>query len=87
MAEKRCKKIDEVGILCGDKPWDICDRKTFSPLCFCTDTEERRIFKSKHFIIEKQPMILIWRVVEDFFNKNSEFLWESHRTSAEFQSR
>ena len=25
--QNKCKKIDEIGILCGDKPWKIANRK------------------------------------------------------------
>ena len=24
--QNRCKKVDEIGILCGDKPWGICEK-------------------------------------------------------------
>ena len=52
-----CKKVDEIGILCGDKPWGICEPKSISLLYLSIGTEGRRIFKSKHphFQIEKQP--------------------------------
>ena len=46
--QNRCKKIDEIGILCGDKPRGICEQKSISLLYLSIGTEGRRIFKSKH---------------------------------------
>ena len=66
-----CKKIDEIGIMCGDKPWGICEQKAISLLYLSIGTEGRRIFKSKqpHFQIEKQPFKELWQAMEDFFTK------------------
>ena len=69
--QNRCAKIEEIGILCGDKPWGICEQKTISLLYLSIGTEGRRIFKSKypHFQIEKQPFKDLWRAMEDSFTK------------------
>ena len=69
--QNRCKKIDEIGILCGDKPWGICEQKSISLLYLSIGKERRRIFKSKHphFLIEKQPFKELWQAVEDSFTK------------------
>ena len=69
--QNRCKKIDDIGIMCGDKLWEHCEQKASSVLCLCIGTEGLRIFKSKHphFIIEKQSMKEIWRVIKDSFIK------------------
>ena len=66
-----CKKIDEIGILCGDKPWGICEQKSIPLLYIIIGTEGRRIFKSKHlhFQIVKQPFKDLWQAMEDFFTK------------------
>ena len=55
--QNRCKTIEEIGIVCGDKPWGICEQKSISLFYLGIGTEGRRIFKSKHllFQIEKQP--------------------------------
>ena len=55
--KNRCTKIEEIGILCGDKPWGICEQKSISLLYLSIGTERRCIFKSRHphFQIEKQP--------------------------------
>ena len=69
--QNRCKKVDEIGILCEDKPWGICEQKAISLLYLCIGTEGRRIFKSKHphFQIEKQPFKELWQAMEDSFTK------------------
>ena len=45
--QNRCKKIDEIGIFCGNKPWELSEQKAVSLLFLCIGTEGRRIFKSK----------------------------------------
>ena len=69
--QNRCKKVDEIGILCGDKPWEICEQKAISLLYLSIETEGRGIFKSKHphFQIEKQPFRELWQAMEDSFTK------------------
>ena len=69
--QNRCKKIEEIGILCGDKPWGICEQKSISLLYLSIGTEGGRIFKSKypHFQIEKQPFKELWQAMEDSFTK------------------
>ena len=69
--QNRCKKFDEIGILCGDKPWGICEQKAISLLYLSIGTEGRRIFKSKHphFQIEKQLFKELWQAMEDSFTK------------------
>ena len=60
--QNRCKKIDEIGILYGDKPLEHCDQKATSLLHQCIGTEGCSIFKSKHpyFQIEKEPFKELW---------------------------
>ena len=66
MWQNRFKKIDENGIICGNKPWDICDQKSTSLLHLLHRKEACRIFKSKHplFLTEKEPMKEYCRVIE-----------------------
>ena len=69
--QNRCKKIDEVSILCGDKPWGIWEQKSVSLLYLSIKTDGHRIFKSKnpHFQIEKEPFKELWRTMEESFPK------------------
>ena len=47
--QSRCREIDEMGILCGDKPWVICEQRATYLLYLCTGTKDCRIFKCTHF--------------------------------------
>ena len=69
--QNRCKKINEIGILRGDKAWRICEKKSISLLYLSIGTEWQRIFKSKHphFQIEKQTFKELWQAMEDSFTK------------------
>ena len=52
----RCQKIELVGILCGDKPWEYCHSKAVSLTYLSLGMEGRRIFSSQ------EPTIQIDRV-------------------------
>ena len=43
--QNRCKKTDKFDVLCGDKPWVICDQKCYSLLYVCNGTAGCKIFK------------------------------------------
>ena len=40
--EFKCQKITEAGILCGERPWTLCDQKCVSLLYLSIRTEGRR---------------------------------------------
>ena len=46
--KNNCQRIIAVGILCGDKPWKLCDRKASSLMYLSLGTEGRRLFSSKN---------------------------------------
>ena len=46
--KNHCQRIEAVGILCGDKPWKLCDRKEASLMYLSLGTERRRVFNSKN---------------------------------------
>ena len=46
--KKHCLRIEAIGVLCGDKPWKIWDRKASSLMYFSLGTEGRRVFNSKN---------------------------------------
>ena len=43
-----CQRVVAVGILGGDKPWQLCDRKASSLMYLSMGTEGRRVFNSKN---------------------------------------
>ena len=63
--------MDEIDVLCGDKPWELCEQKAVLLLIPCLETEGHRIFKYNypHFQIEKQPFKNLWRALDDSFTK------------------
>ena len=76
--QNRCTKIEEIGILCGDKPWGTCKQKSISLLHLSIGTDRRRIFKSKHphFQIEKQPFNELWQAMQDSFIKVRNIIYD-----------
>ena len=74
----RCRKIDEISFLCGDKPWEFCDLKAAALLYLCIGTKGRQIFKSIHpyFIIEKRPLKELWRLIEELFIKTRNITYD-----------
>ena len=41
--EWKCQKITEAGVLCGERPWSLCDQKCISLVYFSIGTEGRRL--------------------------------------------
>ena len=41
--ELKCQKITEAGVLCGERPWSLCDQKCVSLLYLSIGTEGRRL--------------------------------------------
>ena len=76
--QNRYKKIDEIGILCGDKPWEHCEQKNTSLFYLFIAKEGRCIFKSNHhhFHIEKEPLKEFWRVMEGSFTKTRNITYD-----------
>ena len=60
----RCQKIEQAGILCGDKPWKFCDNKAVSLTYLSLGMEGSQIFGSP------EPTIQIDRI-------STKDLWES----------
>ena len=46
--KNHCQRVAAVGILCGDKPWQLCDQKAPSLMNLSLGTEGRRVFNSKN---------------------------------------
>ena len=74
---KQIKRIEEIGIFCGDA-WNICGQMATSLLYICFCRESCRVFKGKHpyFPIEKELMKELWRVIEDSFKKTRNIIYE-----------
>ena len=46
--ENHCLRLETVGVLCGDKPWKVCDLKASSLMYLSLGSEGRRVFNSKN---------------------------------------
>ena len=53
-----CNMIDKIGVLCGDKPWEVADRKVKSLLYLRLGMEGRKMHSRKfpHTNNEAKPM-------------------------------
>ena len=67
--KNHCQRIAAVGTLCGDKPWQLCDRKASSLIYFSLGTEGRRVFNSKNstIILDEISTRNLWDVLNKFF--------------------
>ena len=62
-------KVVEIGIMCGDKPWPLADRKTVSLLYLSLEVEGRRTLncKNPHIMIDTLSTAEFWKIVEAAF--------------------
>ena len=67
--KNNCQRIIAVGILCGDKPWKLCDRKASSLMYLSLGTEGRRIFNSKNstVVLDEISTKNLWDVLNTTF--------------------
>ena len=70
--QNRSKKIDDIGILCGNKLCEHCEQKASSLLSLCIGTVGHKILKSicQHFFIEKETMKKTLARDGGFFDEN-----------------
>ena len=67
--KNNCQRIIAVGILCGDKPWKLCERKASSLMYLSLGTEGRRIFNSKNstVVLDEISTKNLWDVLNTTF--------------------
>ena len=67
--QNKCQRLIEVGIMCGDKPWPLADRKTVSLLYLSIGIEGRRILNcmKPHIMIDTLATVDFWKIVEEAF--------------------
>ena len=65
----KCKKITEAGVLCGERPWNLCDQKCVSLLYLSIGTEGRRLLTQKfpHDNIYDLTTLKLWEMMEIAF--------------------
>ena len=64
--ELKCQKITEAGILCGERPWNLCNQKCVSLLYLSIGTEGRRLLTQKfpHDNIYDLTTLKLWKMME-----------------------
>ena len=67
--KNRCQRVAAVGILCGDKPWQLCDRKASSLMYLSLGTEGRRELNSKNSTVNLDEFSTrnLWDVLNKTF--------------------
>ena len=67
--KNHCQHIAAVGIICGDKPWQFCDRKASSLMYLSLGTEGRRVFNSKNSTVNLDEISTrnLWDVLNKTF--------------------
>ena len=69
--QNKCQRLIEVGIMCGDEPWSLADRKTVSLLYLSIGIEGHRILNCKN------PHIKIDTLATIAFGKS----WRKHSSA------
>ena len=64
--KNECNLIDRIGVLCGDKPWDVADRKAKSMVYLTIGIEGRRMHTRKypHTNVENITTLQLWEELE-----------------------
>ena len=67
--QNKCQRLIEIGIMCGDKPWSLVDRKIVSLLYLSIGVEGRRILNCKNpqIMIDTLSTADFWKIVEGAF--------------------
>ena len=78
--QNKCERLIEVGIMCGDKPWSLADRKTVSLLYLSIGIEGRRILncKNPHIMIDTLTTVDFWKIVEEAFIRPRNITFHRH---------
>ena len=64
--KNECNLIDRIGLLCGDKPWDVLDKKAKSMVYLTIGIEGRRMHTRKypHTNVENIMTLQLWEELE-----------------------
>ena len=67
--KNECNHIDRIGVLCGDKPWDMADRKAKSLIYLSLGIEGRKMHARKfpHTNVEAKSTMELWEELEQTF--------------------
>ena len=67
--KKECNQIDRIGFLCGDKPWNMADRKDKSLIYLSLGIEGRKMHARRfpHTNVEANSTMELWEELEQTF--------------------
>ena len=67
--KNECNQIDRIGVLCGDKPWDLADRKAKSLVYLSLGIEGRKVHARKfpHTNVKTKFTMELWDELEQKF--------------------
>ena len=67
--KSECNHIDRIGVLCGDKPWDMADRNAKSLIYLSLGIEGRKMHARKfpHTNVESKTTMELWEELEQTF--------------------
>ena len=87
--QNKCQRLIEVGMMCGDKPWPLADRKTVYLLYLSIGVEGRCIpnCKNPHIMIYTLPTVDFWKIVEEAFILPRNITFDRHVFSITKQLR
>ena len=78
--QNQSQRLNEVGIMCGDKPWPLSDRKAVSLLYLSIGVDGRRILncKNPHIMIVTLYTLDFWKIVEEAFIRPRNMSFDRH---------
>ena len=64
--DSKYQKITEAGVLCGERPWHLCDQKCVSLMYLSISTKGRRLLTQKfpHDNIYNLTILKLWEMME-----------------------
>ena len=78
--QNKCQQLIEVGMMCGDEPWPLADRKTVSLLYLRIGVEGRRILicKNPHIMVDTLTTVNFVKIVEEAFIRPRNITFDRH---------
>ena len=78
--QQKCRRLIQVGKMCGDKPWPLADRKTVSLFYLSIGVEGRCILigKNPHFMIDTLTTVDFLKMVEEAFIHPRNITFDRH---------
>ena len=76
----KCQKIEAAGILCGDRPWKLCDTTAVSLTYLSLGTEGRRICGSQELTTQIDPISTkdLWESLDNVFTKQRKITFDRY---------